>query len=46
MKTKEINNSLLYEVITEHLLKDEKPSEYLNILSERDEFNEYPGKVI
>lgn len=33
---------VIFEEITEHLLKDEKPSEYIEELSERKEFQEYP----
>jgi hypothetical protein len=46
MNTVEIKTGqLLYEEITEHILSDEKPSDYLNRTSAEPQFNEYPFSI-
>ncbi len=41
-----IDATTVYEEITNHLLTDEKPSEYMEILSCREEFREYPFSLL
>lgn len=36
----------LFEVITEHLLADDRPSEYLNCISKSDDFKQYPFNML
>jgi putative nucleotidyltransferase with HDIG domain len=36
----------LFELIESHLLNDEKPSDFLNSLSDRQEFAEYPFRLL
>ncbi|HHX13122.1 MAG TPA: HDIG domain-containing protein [Clostridiales bacterium] len=40
------NNTKLYNEITEHLINDDTPSQYLNKLSNGAEFKEYPLKLL
>ena len=40
------DNTKLYEEITQHLLNDDAPSQYLNQLSRGPEFKEYPLKLL
>lgn len=40
------NNTKLYEEITQHLLNDDAPSQYLNQLSKGQEFKEPPLKLL
>jgi putative nucleotidyltransferase with HDIG domain len=39
-------NQISFQDITEHLLTEEKPSTYVNMLSKRELFNEYPFKML
>ncbi|MDF2941659.1 MAG: hypothetical protein K0S01_517 [Herbinix sp.] len=39
-------NQISFQDITEHLLTEEKPSTYINMLSKRELFNEYPFKML
>lgn len=41
-----MKNIELYQEITSHLLGDEKPSSYMNSLSVKEEFNQYPFDMI
>ncbi len=41
-----VENSLSLEEITRHLLEDEKPSEYINVIAKRKEFQQYPFDML
>lgn len=41
-----MNENQLFLEIQEHLIKDEKPSEYLNQIYELEEFSEYPFNML
>ncbi len=42
----EISAQTIYDEITNHLLMDEKPSEFMEELSDRKEFREYPFSLL
>lgn len=41
----QVNHDLFYR-LNEHLLQDEKPSDYINALSKESDFNEYPTSML
>ena len=43
---KEIYREGLYRKIESHLLLDDRPSEYLEIIGETDEFNHFPSDLL
>ena len=42
MIVEKVNSRVLFDKISEHLIKDEKPSDFMNYLSEQGELDDYP----